>query len=64
MDRTVENFVRCGGNRHFFGIRSLTRSMSSDIRIGETLETIPPLLGERVGVRASVTTNFPSENFE
>jgi hypothetical protein len=40
------------------------RTITRDNALLKTRRTIPPLLGERAGVRADVITEFPAENIE
>jgi hypothetical protein len=57
--RVFAKFDRHGCNRRLFVIRLKTHTTTRDVRFANNRRTILPLLGERAGVRASVTTNFP-----
>ena len=54
----VHKLVRCGCNRRFAVIHSQAHAKTRDVRIASDRRMILPLLGERAGVRADVTSNF------
>jgi hypothetical protein len=56
--RGSQRFDRHSCNFHPSAVRSKTIATTGDVRIANKRRTIPPLLEERVGVRASVITNF------
>jgi hypothetical protein len=58
--RVSRKFGRHNCSRRLSAVRAKTLTTNCDVRIVNRRRTILPLLGERAGVRAVVTTNFPA----
>src|SRR5579859_1647493 len=55
----AQNFARQNCNHRLFTVCRKTRTTSRVVRVVHNRRMILPLLGERAGVRADVTTNSP-----
>jgi len=59
VTRATRNFARHNCNHRFFAVCRKTHMTACVVRTADHWRMILPLLGERAGVRAVVTANFP-----